>query len=149
MALTLLLQKEGGGAQGIFSCFANQRVGDKSTTHCISNCGGIQGIGRISYCYTGWLVEGEGVLHVSYCSTEPWLAGQLLSGPLPGSARCWLLQPEPHSSAISLLKGKSRATIKETATFHLQGAEVTNEITFITQPPVNQTKYLQLRTQNP
>lgn len=46
------------GTQGIFSCFADQRIGDKSTTHCISNCGGIQGIGRISYCSTGWL-EGK------------------------------------------------------------------------------------------
>lgn len=44
----------------------------------------------------------RGVLHVSYCSMVPWLAGQLLSGPLPGFARYWFLQPEAHSSAISL-----------------------------------------------
>lgn len=46
----------------------------------------------------------EGVLHVSYCSMEPWLAGQLLSGPLPGCAQCLLLQSEAHFLAISLLE---------------------------------------------
>lgn len=90
----------GGGAS-----FLALQMRDKITTHCISNCSGIRGISRISYCYTCWMGGGGGVLHVSYCSTEPWLAGQLLSGPLPGSARYWLLQPEAHSSAISLLRG--------------------------------------------
>lgn len=86
---------EGGGSQGIFSRH-------KSTIHCISNCSGIRGIDRISYCFTGWL--GTAVLQVSYCNKGPWLAGQLPSSPLPGYAHYWLLQPEAPSSAISLLK---------------------------------------------
>lgn len=57
----------------------------------------------------------EGVLHVSYCSMEPWLAGQLLSGPLPGCAQCLLLQSEAHFLAISLLEEiKTKKTNKQT-----------------------------------
>lgn len=107
-----MAKRKGGGAQGIFSHFAIERIGHKSTIHCISNCSGIWAIDHISYCFTGWF-GGGGVLRVSYCSKEPWLAGQLLSSPLPGSAHYWPLQPEAHSSAISLLKGKKQ-TNKQT-----------------------------------
>lgn len=60
----------------------------------------------------------EGVLHVSYCSMEPWLAGQLLSGPLPGCAQCLLLQSEAHFLAISLLEEiKTNKQINNTTIF--------------------------------
>lgn len=99
-------KKQKRGTGHLFLFCTSENLGKKSTTRCISNCSGIWGIGRISYCYTGSI--GEGALHVSYCSTGPWLAERLLSGPLLGSARCWLLQPGAHSSAISSLKSKNK-----------------------------------------
>lgn len=96
MALTSLLQKEGGGvgAQDVFSCFADQRIGDKSTTHCISNCGGIQRIGRISYC-SNRLVGGKAFFTlVTAARSLGWLGGfRQVHPPVPpavGSWRLWI-----------------------------------------------------------
>lgn len=58
MALTSLLQKEE-GVRAFFSCFADRGNGERSTTHCISNCSGIWGTGHISYCYKGWSWGGK------------------------------------------------------------------------------------------
>lgn len=107
MALTLLLQKEGGGHGASFLVLQIREL-EIRVQHIALVTASAFGASAalVTAIQVGW---GGGVLHVSYCSTEPWLAGQLLSGPLPGSARCWLLQPEPHSSAISLLRGKSKS----------------------------------------
>lgn len=107
MALTLLLQKEGGAAaQGIFSCMQIRELEIRVQHIALVTAVAFRASAAlVTALQVGWW---EGVLHVSYCSMKPWLAGQLLSGPLPGSARYWLLQPGAHSSAISLLKGKNK-----------------------------------------
>lgn len=100
MALTSLLQKEGGGHRASFLVSQIRELEIRVQHIALVTAVAFRASAAlVTARQVGWR---ESVLHVSYCSTEPWLAGQLLSGPLLGSARCWLLQPVARSSAISL-----------------------------------------------
>lgn len=104
MAMTMLRLDGGVAAKGIFSSFREW------VTHCISNRSE-----ALATLVTAIQVgREEGVLHVSYCSMEPWLAGQFLSGPLHGCAQCLLPQSEAHFLAISLLEEVRKKQTKKT-----------------------------------